>query len=505
MVKRKFSRLTFVLCTWLVGICFAVANNLKITDVQLSGNDATSAFIQFDISWENSWRASSLEDPLYFHDAAWVFFKVQLLNDSEWRHAKLLHSGVNPEGCSVGEGTPVELVVPEDGMGVFVRRAEAGHGTTSVANIRLIWDFASNDLIETDRVTAQAFGVEMVYVAKGPFWVGDTVSTARLHEGGVGEEKPFKIENAGPIECADEEGKLWGVSQSAHTSMGGEGTIPVAFPNGYNAFYCMKYEITQGQYTDFLNTLARGQQTTRCVATTLNYYMCGSGGGCETPASLNNIQLIEDPGENLPRTYRTVSSDRACNFLLWADFAAFSDWSGLRPMTELEFEKACRGPLYPVPGEYAWGTPDYVKISGLVGEEASGSEYYQAGNLNAKSTGVNLPLRVGIFARPGSSRIEAGASYWGIMELSGNMVERPITIGHAIGRAFTGDHGDGYLSATGVADVSGWPVAESGTGWRGGDIGYSDIHARTSDRSYGAIANKNRNFQCGGRSARSAP
>ena len=46
----------------------------------------------------------------------------------------------------------------------------------------------------------------------------------------------------------------------------------------------------------------------------------------------------------------------ACNWLSWADVAAYLDWSGLRPMTELEFEKACRGPNAPVAGEYAWGS-----------------------------------------------------------------------------------------------------------------------------------------------------
>jgi hypothetical protein len=36
--------------------------------------------------------------------------------------------------------------------------------------------------------------------------------------------------------------------------------------------------------------------------------------------------------------------------------AAFADWSGLRPMSELEYEKACRGYNTPaVPNEYAWG------------------------------------------------------------------------------------------------------------------------------------------------------
>ena len=41
--------------------------------------------------------------------------------------------------------------------------------------------------------------------------------------------------------------------------------------------------------------------------------------------------------------------------LSWPDLCAYADWAALRPMTELEYEKACRGPNNPVLGEYAWG------------------------------------------------------------------------------------------------------------------------------------------------------
>lgn len=40
------------------------------------------------------------------------------------------------------------------------------------------------------------------------------------------------------------------------------GPIPAAFPKGYNAFYLMKYEISQGQLTDFFNFLDPGMANT---------------------------------------------------------------------------------------------------------------------------------------------------------------------------------------------------------------------------------------------------
>jgi len=39
--------------------------------------------------------------------------------------------------------------------------------------------------------------------------------------------------------------------------------IPVSFPKGYSDFYCMKYQLTQGQYVDFLNCLPRAAQDLR--------------------------------------------------------------------------------------------------------------------------------------------------------------------------------------------------------------------------------------------------
>jgi hypothetical protein len=38
----------------------------------------------------------------------------------------------------------------------------------------------------------------------------------------------------------------------------------------------------------------------------------------------------------------------ACNLILHGRMLPLSlDWSGLRPMTEMEFEKSCRGPVFP--------------------------------------------------------------------------------------------------------------------------------------------------------------
>ena len=52
-------------------------------------------------------------------------------------------------------------------------------------------------------------------------------------------------------------------------------------------------------------------------------------------------------------------------------------------------------------------------------------------------------MRAGVFATPDSDRVAAGASYWEILELSGNVREQVVSVGHVRGRAFAGTHGTG--------------------------------------------------------------
>jgi formylglycine-generating enzyme required for sulfatase activity len=266
-----------------------------------------------------------------------------------------------------------------------------------------------------------------------------------------------------------------------------------SWPNGYGAFYCMKYEVTQQQYVDFLNTLTQTQATARKY--TLN--------------PLANRYAITGTAVG---SYMTTNPNVACNYLGWGDDAAYADWSGLRPMTELEFEKACRGPLAAVTGEYAWGTADVagsaytLSGAGTASEGIATNYSTTAGNaMNAttKVSGNNGPVRVGIFSNGTSGRLSAGASYWGIMELSGNLWERPVTIADATGRAFTGTHGDGVLASSGDADAATWPGTNAvGAGWSGGSWFSGTVFMQVSDRNNAGTWNSYRTRDFGFRAVR---
>jgi formylglycine-generating enzyme required for sulfatase activity len=252
----------------------------------------------------------------------------------------------------------------------------------------------------------------------------------------------------------------------------------------------MKYEISQQQYVDFLNNLSSSNATDRF------------------PNSLTSRNGISVGTGSSLGIYSTSSPSVACNFLSWADLAAYLDWSGLRPMTELEFEKICRGTSLPIVGEYAWGNTAYTSATGFVNGGLPNESVLNAG-ANVCLTGTTGPLRVGIFAGTNTTRAQAGATFYGAMEYSGNIYERAISLSIAEGRLFTGIHGDGTISATGLADVLNWPAntTGNGVGIKGGAwIDVFPANLGVSERQFMLVtAHSGRLRITGGRGVRTAP
>jgi formylglycine-generating enzyme required for sulfatase activity len=328
----------------------------------------------------------------------------------------------------------------------------------------------------------KVFAIEMVRVLEGAF-----------NAGGGGGSSAFTsttISTANATTAPSGTGSLDGAAGGYPTGQ----TAPdnASWPNGYNAFYCMKYEVTQQQYVDFLNTLTQTQADARKYTGTSNRYaITGTTVG----------------------SYQTTNPNVACNYLSWADDAAYADWSGLRPMTELEFEKACRGPEAAVSGEYAWGTATVADSAYTLSNAATASEGIAtnysttAGNAMYFTTKgmISGPVRVGIFAANGSNsgRVSVGSSYWGIMELSGNLWERPVTIDNATGRAFTGTHGDGELDNNGDANAATWPGTDAvGAGFRGGSQSSSAADMQVSARPFASFSYSDRDSDFGFRAVR---
>ena len=174
-------------------------------------------------------------------------------------------------------------------------------------------------------------------------------------------------------------------------------------------------------------------------------------------------------------------------------------------MTELEFEKACRGTNAPMANEYAWGDTTISATTSLSNDGTS-TEAANAGNCNYNNCSPDGPYRAGIYATGSSTRQSSGASYWGIMDLSGTLWKRPVTVGNSTGRGFTGTNGDGQLSATGDANVTGWPGTDCvGAGLRGGNYDALDVDQKVSKRQLAAYTFTGRyRYTGGGRAVRGA-
>ena len=475
------------------------ANNIQVANVVLTDQNTASGttVVQFDLSWENSWRISV--GPANY-DAAWVFAKFQV-GGGAWRSATIILPGSNPAGVTIDV---------QDNLGAFVYRSGDGSGDLSVESVRLIWQYATDGLDEEAIVDIQVFALEMVYVPEGPFRLG-TGSNLGTTDNENGEfyrvgsspllRVPYEVDSEALITIGSTEGNLYYPSPGGGVSAGDQlGPSPAGFPKGFAAFYCAKYETSQAQYVAFFNTLTPAQRTLLDVT--------GSAGkNTDDVIARNDVSWAESGNAT------TTHPDVPLNYVNNEIALAYLDWAGLRLLSELEFEKAGRGPAEPVQNEFAWGTTiihgsTYTLLNEGTETETVSNLGEGAGNANYTGTATDPlgPLRCGIFAASieEPNREETGGSYYGIMELSGNLYERMISVGNPEGREFTGQSGDGTLTNSGRHDVAGWPTTNAGLGFRGGSHSNSASFLRLSDRNDAANVLSGSNSRLGFRAARTA-
>jgi formylglycine-generating enzyme required for sulfatase activity len=510
----------------------AFAHGVVVSNVAINGQNTVLDYtlVNFDITWNNSWRNTAITNNW---DACWVFVKYRKKSETTWHHATLNY--LDGTGAGDGHTAPTGSAInsTSDGKGVMIySSSNIIPQTVNYTGAKLRWNYGIDGLVDADSVEIAVFAIEMVYVPQGSFYVGDGTSAdiqGHFESGTTGTALQITSEGALTLGGGGA-GSLGNNNASASDPYTPDDfndvdsqTLPAAFPKGYNAFYCMKYSISQEQYVAFLNTLTRAQQNTR-TATSLaagttsvtNRYVMSdeptrryrNGIRCDAtihasdPITFycdyngNGIPNESDDGQNI-----------ACNYLSRKDLAAYLDWAGLRPMTELEYEKACRGDLAAVANEYAWGSASITEATGISNPGANNETASNDGANAAYENHAPGPLRVGNFGQGVNTREGVGASYWCIMELSGNLWERTITVGNITGRAFTGTHGNGIIDANGNADASNCPGTNaSGAGFRGGDWYSSVVFLRVSDRDIAtAFTVSIRSNIYGGRGVRVCP
>jgi len=460
-MKHRTAIWLFTAICLFIGIENGKANNISVSNPVLCNQNkgAKYTFVKFDLSWDNSWRTD------VNRDAAWVFVKFKPDGSNAWQHATL--STNNSVHIVPGGASEVGLT-GTNGVGVFIYRSSTGTGNVSYAKTQLRWDYGADgyEFQTGDKINISVQAIEMVYIPEGSFYLGSGGDEAGHFYKYPTDTDTYLVNSEDAITVGTTDGNLY--YETGGNYGDGLGPISNAFPKGYAAFYCMKYEISQGQYAEFLNKLDNTQDGTRYP----DYY------------SLNRYTITSPTTNHVAEV-----PDRACNYLSWADGAAYADWAGLRPMTELEYEKACRGTEAPVANEYAWGSNNiYASAYSLTNDGLPNAKVTVGsgfGNACYSSTDPGGPMRCGIFAGSftNPTRAEAGATYYGVMEMSGNVWERPITVGNAEGRGFTGLHGDGILNSSGNANVTSWPESDAkGAGIRGGGWSRTVLFLRVSDR-----------------------
>ncbi len=486
---RNFGRFFYVrsgVVTFFVLICLfpkSWGNNIQVSNLRLTGQNTTNDFtyIRFDVSWDNSWRLNAA--PANW-DAAWLFAKFRLKSGNTWRHCSL--NWVDGTGTGDGHNVPTGATISsaQDGTnfsrGVFLYSANqlnAG-STVNYTNLQLRWNYGADGVADGDSVEISVFGIEMVYVPQGAFYLGGAVTGGSFSfysspTTGI----PYLVNSEYAITVGTANDNLRYDAPNGNWETLLAGTVPAEFPKGFRAFYCMKYELTQSHWISFINHLTTTQIQSR----------------------YNTVAAGRNAFSSTNGVYSTSRGTIPVTGVSAADMLSYLDWAALRPMTEMEYEKACRGTLYPVEREKAWGTEfivnaAYTLSNALAANEGIATNYTvqaNTGNVSySTSTGVIGPLRNGIFAanENNAGRVTSGGTYYGIMEMSGNLQEFVVTINTAGGRAFTGVHGDGALTVAGLYNASNWG-AETDYRFRGGSYvtnpantytGWLDIAARSA-------------------------
>jgi len=527
------------------------SNNVTITNVGLVNADVT-----FTLTWDNSWRNVSTANSTMNYDGVWLFVKYRDACDKTSNYpSSYIHMWlVNDSAQQTLTGNNVQLLKTlgvstvsgtTRALGMYVFRKYDGTGSIST-NVDMKWDQASQGTTGGNwdiRVNAiemvwipgggnQSLGTPQPNAAGGNFRIGggnQTINSTSYTSYNFATNStglvPFTItaENASinfqPSTYVSP--SLWTYGYQSNNN---NQVIPATFPKGYDAFWVMKYEITQGQYCDFLNALDRQTQINctyigrnnfgnfnQLTATSLNndayrwvmydwtvsgnvlnpyrqFVRCPVSGwtsngpivfGCDA----TNDQSLNGPGDgqNVAMNYLGYSYSSYPTYQNGEFLLKYLDWAALRPMDEFEFEKICRGmaaQVSYVSQEAVWGvsltgnTSSQNPVGGIAngGLNNEGPSSPTIGTVIGEGNygqAVSGPMRVGCFYGSNTTRQTAASSYYGVADMAGNVLEYCWSFGNHLDIGASWSSGGNYLNRNSNGDGDVLTTYNGSTNWPG--------------------------------------
>lgn len=459
----------------------AYANNVAVTNVQLLEPDTSAGTVKvtFTLSQENPFGDLTYDGKSY-SDYIWVFVKYSTVPVDEsigYKHAKLI--------SGTGYQTPTS-----DNKGVFIKASDAGVSGTTFS---VLWKFLDDGVAIDKTVNVKVCAIEMVKIPLGSFYYNVHYNGSNIGTAAVADWSSCTVENGYCNNYGAGSEVL--VSATSHVPVGNS---TADWPNGYGSFYIMKYEVSQGQYADFLNMLSASDATSRFGSYT-DY----------------EHTITYASGNPYGSRYAASKPSRASAYISWDDCLAYASWAALRPMTEMEFEKAARGTSSGTfyNATYPWGEDDPTtgnEVYVPLGHVSPYGAYKYYANFNNVVTTNGGPTNVGNYLSGDIERpttAQTGASPYGVADLAGNLWEHVIncdkndTGDAAATVVLTPAIGDGALHTNYLTDLN-WSKAAKGKGLRGGSWSNDSGSLRVSYRNYAGITITGRHNNYGFRAAR---
>ncbi|OFX79689.1 MAG: hypothetical protein A2X12_00180 [Bacteroidetes bacterium GWE2_29_8] len=457
-------RLFLIIIIKIIFLANIFANGLTISDISY---DLVAGNVSYKIQWNNSWYFNTGEPSNY--DAVWTFVKFRDCSaptSDQFTHGTI-STNVADHNLSPGGTTRLQFVnatgtfnaidAAPNNTGAMLKRKNTGYFANPIADTITL---KITNLPVAGTLDLRIFAIEMVFIPSGNFFLGDGNTTNNQFRTSAADNTPILISSENIVSVYNSVAQI---------------NIPASFPKGYDAFFIMKYEITQQQYADFLNSISDAYYPTRFL-----------GNFNSNRNRLNNTGTY-------PYIHFSDRPYRAQNFISWADITAYLDWAALAPMSEIQYEKACRGTMGYFPGEYAWGNTYRIAGNNFNNTE-DGTEILNTGNCifnNITFTGgdaSNGPVRVGIFATPSvTNREQSGATYYGVMEMTGNVFEWCVIATET--STFEKSWGNGTIAGTHNEPLwpSGTDPLDKNTIVRGGAWHLTTDYTSVSDRRFATL------------------